>query len=156
MADYSSVFSGGGASFSPSTFGASSSSYPTSYGGVGGISPVGGSFGTPSFGYDPQFESKFSYQGAKKPGFDWKALLVGLGQASPAIERAILRLRGFPESEVSYGGGSFRMAGSALADILKGQGEAGSSSLADTLRSAAGGISGDFSDIDFKNPMSLL
>lgn len=127
-----------------------------SYGGVGGITPVGGSFGSPSFTYNPSFESSFSTEGAKKPGFNWQTFLVGLGQASPSIERAILRLRGFPESEMPYQGNSFRMAGSLFSDLLKGQEGQGSDSLAKVLREASGSVGQDFSDFDPKKSLSIL
>jgi len=126
-----------------------------SYSGVGGITPIGGSLGTPSFEYNPAFESQFGVEGSKKSGFDWKTLLMGLGQASPAIERAILRMRGFPEASIGYGSGSPRMAGSELAAFLKSQADQGSDSLAKTLQSAASGMIGDFSDFDPSKTFSL-
>lgn len=127
-----------------------------SYSGVGGISPVGGSFGTPSFDYNPAFESQFGVQGSNKSGFDWKTLLAGLGQASPAIERAILRMRGFPESSIGYSSRSPRMAGSELAAFLQSQASQGSDSLAKTLEAAAGGMLGDLSDFTPSKSLSVL
>lgn len=127
-----------------------------SYSGVGGISPIGGSFGTPSFEYNPAFESPFGVQGANKPGFDWKTLLVGVGQASPAIERAILRMRGFPESSIGYSPRSPRMAGSELSAFLQSQAGQGSDSLAKTLDAAAAGLLSDMSDFEPSKTLSVL
>jgi hypothetical protein len=119
-----------------------------SYEGIGGISPVGGSFGaTPTFDYNPSF-SLFSTEDkpATKPGFDWRTLLTGVSQASPSIERAIMRMRGFPESSVGYSSRSPRMAGSDLSAFLQSQAGQGSDSLAKILQEASTGLIGAMSD----------
>lgn len=148
MADYSSVFSGTGPTFNPSSFGGTYSPVFSASGPV--FNP--GSF---TGGYD--FSPSVSYKEptAKKSGFDWKALIMGLGEATPAIERAILRMRGFPESSIGYSSRSPRMAGSELAAFLKSQADQGSDSLAKTLEAAASGMIGDFSDFDPSKTFSL-
>lgn len=115
-------------------------------------------FSPEQFKYEPSFEGSFSVAGKpeQKQGFDWKTLLVGLGQASPAIERAILRLRGFPESSIGYSPRSPRMAGSELAAFLQSQASQGSDSLAKTLEAAAGGMLGDLSDFTPSKSLSVL
>ena len=149
MTDYSSIFSKNGPSFNPSSFGGGYNST---------FSSSGPTFNPGSFtgGYDFSPSASYEVSGAKKPGFNWKTFLVGLGQASPAIERAILRLRGFPESEMPYAGDSFRMAGSLFSDLLKGQEGQGSDSLAKMLREASGSMGQDFSDFDPKKSLSIL
>ena len=99
MADYSSVFSGGGPTFNPSSYG--------DFGSV--FSSSGPTFNPGTFGGGYDFSPSVSYEApaASKPGFDWGALVASLQDLGAGAVDIIRAVRGEPVYGNRMAGGSY-------------------------------------------------